>query len=121
MCEPRHTYPIATSFHSDRARPGRSEQSVLSFSANRSSLLIGELLLGNLSETVVVVGKAQAGIRFNEHIEGDGPTFAHACKLGLEGIISKRKDSVYRSGRSPDWLKMKNPAAPAVTREAEED
>jgi ATP-dependent DNA ligase len=47
--------------------------------------------------------------------------FAHACKLGLEGIVSKRKDSAYRSGRSPDWLKMKNPDAPAVTREAEED
>jgi bifunctional non-homologous end joining protein LigD len=69
-----------------------------------------------------VLAKARPGIRFNEHIEGDGPTvFAHACKLGLEGIVSKRKDSAYRSGRSPDWLKMKNPAAPAVKREAEED
>jgi ATP-dependent DNA ligase len=58
----------------------------------------------------------------NEHIEGDGPTvFAHACKLGLEGIVSKQKDSDYRSGRSPDWLKMKNPAAAAVKREAEEE
>jgi hypothetical protein len=55
-------------------------------------------------------------------MEGDGSTvFAHACKIGLEGIVSKRKDSAYRSGRSPDWLKMKNPVAPAVTREAEED
>jgi bifunctional non-homologous end joining protein LigD len=62
------------------------------------------------------------GLRFNEHLEGDGPTvFAHACKMGLEGIVSKRKNSPYRSGRSPDWLKMKNPAAPAVKREAEED
>jgi ATP-dependent DNA ligase len=59
---------------------------------------------------------------FNEHIEGDGPTvFAHACKMGLEGIVSKRKDSAYRSGRSPDWLKMKNPEASAVKREAEEE
>ena len=59
-----------------------------------------------------IVAKAGAGIRFNEHMEGDGPTvFVHACKLGLEGIVSKRKDSPYRSGRSPDWLKMKNPAA----------
>jgi ATP-dependent DNA ligase len=33
--------------------------------------------------------------------------------MGLEGIVSKRKDSAYRSGRSPDWLKMKNAAAPA--------
>src|SRR5215468_10413847 len=62
-----------------------------------------------------MLAKAGLGLRFNEHIEGDGPTvFAHACKMGLEGIVSKRKDSMYRSGRSPDWLKMKNPAAPAV-------
>src|SRR5439155_26684702 len=69
-----------------------------------------------------ILAKAGSGIRFNEHIEGDGPSvFAHACKMGLEGIVSKRKDSAYRSGRSPDWLKMKNPACAAVTREAEED
>ena len=61
-------------------------------------------------------------LRFNEHLEGDGPTiFAHACKLGLEGIVSKRLGSHYRSGRPTDWLKFKNPAAPAVKREAEED
>src|SRR5262249_29788191 len=55
-----------------------------------------------------IVAKASPGIRFNEHMEGDGPTvFAHACKLGLEGIVSKRKDSAYRSGRSPDWLKIR--------------
>ena len=47
--------------------------------------------------------------------------FNHACRMGLEGIVSKRKDSPYRSGRSPDWLKMKNPACEAVRREAEED
>jgi ATP-dependent DNA ligase len=39
--------------------------------------------------------------------------FRHACKMGLEGIVSKRKGSPYRSGRSPDWLKMKNPACEA--------
>jgi hypothetical protein len=37
------------------------------------------------------------------------------------GIVSKRLGSRYRSGRSPDWLKMKNPACAAVKREAEED
>jgi hypothetical protein len=53
-----------------------------------------------------IVAKSGPGIRFNEHMEGDGETvFRHACKLGLEGVVSKRKDSVYRSGRSPDWLK----------------
>jgi hypothetical protein len=69
---------------------------------------------------VSVVAKAGPGMRFNEHIEGHGPTvFAHACKLGLEGNMSNGR--TYRSGRSPDWLKMKNPSAAAVTREAEED
>jgi len=66
--------------------------------------------------------RAAPGLRLNEHIEADGPTvFAHACQMGLEGIVSKRKSSTYRSGRSPDWLKSKNPASEAVRREAEED
>jgi bifunctional non-homologous end joining protein LigD len=48
-----------------------------------------------------ILAKARTGIRFNEHVEGDGPTvFAHACKLGLEGIASKRKNSAYRSTKS---------------------
>jgi ATP-dependent DNA ligase len=69
-----------------------------------------------------VLAKAGPGLRLNEHIEGDGPTvFAHACNMGLEGIVSKHKASTYRSGRSPDWLKCKNPACEAVKREAEED
>jgi ATP-dependent DNA ligase len=41
--------------------------------------------------------------------------------MGLEGIVSKRLGSRYRSGRSKDWLKFKNLDAPAVKREAEED
>ena len=54
--------------------------------------------------------------------EADGPlVFQHAGKLGLEGMVSKRRNSPYRSGRSLDWIKSKNPAAPAVRREAEED
>jgi len=44
-----------------------------------------------------------------------------AFKLGLEGIVSKRLGSRCRSGRSKDWLKFKNPEAPAVKREAEEE
>ena len=52
-----------------------------------------------------VLAKAGPGIRFNEHIEGDGPTvFDHSCKLGLEGIVSKRLGSPYRSGRSRDGV-----------------
>jgi ATP-dependent DNA ligase len=70
-----------------------------------------------------LLARVASGLRFNEHVdEKDGPlVFAQACKLGLEGSVSKRHDSSYRSGRSPDWIKSKNPAAPAVRREAEED
>jgi ATP-dependent DNA ligase len=70
-----------------------------------------------------LLARAGPGLRFNEHMdEHNGPlVFQHACKLGLEGIVSKRRNSRYRSGRSPDWIKSKNPAAPAVKREAEED
>jgi hypothetical protein len=67
-------------------------------------------------------GQGRRCIWLNEHIEADGEiVYRHACKLGLEGIVNKRKDSPYRSGRSPDWLKSKNPSCAAVKREAEED
>jgi len=61
-------------------------------------------------------------IVLNQHYEGDGEiVFSLACKLGCEGIVSKWLGSIYRRGRSPLWLKVKNPNAPAVKREAEED
>ena len=61
-------------------------------------------------------------IVFNEHYTGDGAIiYKHACALGCEGIVSKRLGSPYRSGRADYWIKVKNPAAPAVTREAEEE
>jgi bifunctional non-homologous end joining protein LigD len=66
-----------------------------------------------------LVRKASWAVQLNEHIAERGDiVFRHACKLGFEGIVSKRKDSPYRSGRSP-WLKMKNANAPAMKREAE--
>jgi len=40
---------------------------------------------------------------------GDGAAiFAHACRMGLEGIVAKRRDMAYRSGRVKSWLKIKN-------------
>ncbi|HLH92051.1 MAG TPA: DNA ligase [Xanthobacteraceae bacterium] len=66
--------------------------------------------------------KAPAAIAMNEHHEGDGPAlFAAACAKGLEGIVSKRATSRYRSGRCDDWRKAKNPSSPAARREALED
>ena len=70
-------------------------------------------------------GTTSPGLLINDWIEGaesDGATvFQHACSLGLEGIVSKRKGSRYNSGRSPYWLKLKNPDSPAVRRETEEE
>jgi bifunctional non-homologous end joining protein LigD len=58
-----------------------------------------------------------AGIRLSQHMEEGGPAmFQHACAMGLEGIVSKRRDRPYRSGRSHDWVKVKNPDAPAAQR-----
>jgi bifunctional non-homologous end joining protein LigD len=75
------------------------------------------------AKLVSILARAAPGVRFNEHLdEEDGPlVFHHACKLGLEGIVSKRRDSLCSSGRSRHWIKSKNPNAPAVKREAEED
>jgi bifunctional non-homologous end joining protein LigD len=55
-----------------------------------------------------ILTKAGPGLRLNEHLEHeDGEmVFRHACRMGLEGIVSKRLGSPYRSGRSKDWLKF---------------
>jgi hypothetical protein len=63
-----------------------------------------------------ILGNSRSGVRLNEHLEHEcGLTvFQLVCKMAVEGIVSKRLGSRYRSGRSPDWLKFKNPDAPAV-------
>ena len=71
-----------------------------------------EPLLTRKKTLLSLIRSAPAGIRYNEHLEGEGDViFRHACKLGCEGIVSKRADSPYRSGRSRDWIKTKSPAA----------
>jgi bifunctional non-homologous end joining protein LigD len=56
-----------------------------------------------------LLGGSQKGrIRYSEHVEGDGSTILNeACRLGLEGIVSKRADLPYMPGRSDAWLKIK--------------
>ena len=69
------------------------------------------------SRLAKLLRRAKLGIRFSEHIEADGAkVFAHACKLGLEGIVSKRHDAPYRSGRARTWIKVKNTKASAYLR-----
>jgi len=69
-----------------------------------------------------LLARAPDGISFNEHLGHDGASvFEAACKMGLEGIVSKRLGAPYRSGRSRDCVKTKNPASPAMHRLLEED
>jgi ATP-dependent DNA ligase len=64
--------------------------------------LRGEPLIYRKAALARLLRRSRDGIQYIEHIEAaDGATvFDHACKLGLEGIVSKRRDSIYRSGRS---------------------
>jgi bifunctional non-homologous end joining protein LigD len=49
---------------------------------------------------------AETDVQFSESFEVDGPDmFAHACSIGLEGVVSKVRDSRYSSGRGKDWVK----------------
>src|ERR1700730_14069132 len=57
------------------------------------------------------------GMRFSELLDGVGETiFRQVCNMGLEGIVSKRRDFPYRSGRCKSWVKIKNPASAAMLR-----
>lgn len=56
----------------------------------------------------VLAKKTSDHVRFSEIFDAPlDAVFASACKLGLEGLIAKRRDSVYISRRSPDWIKLK--------------
>ncbi|MFL6799884.1 MAG: hypothetical protein ACJ8F3_21015 [Xanthobacteraceae bacterium] len=66
--------------------------------------------------------KPRAGLVLNATYEAPGEiVFEHACALGCEGIVSKHLGSAYLSGRTDVWRKIKNPAAPAMRREFEEN
>jgi bifunctional non-homologous end joining protein LigD len=78
-----------------------------------------------LGERKTALGKlllrSRGGIQYVEHAEGHGEKmFAAVCDLGLEGIVSKKLGAPYRSGPSKNWIKVKNPKAPAATRAADE-
>jgi bifunctional non-homologous end joining protein LigD len=65
-----------------------------------------------------LLGGRRLGIVPSDHTDG-ATIFGHACKLGLEGIVSKRLSAPYRSGPSRDWLKIKNQESPAMIRARE--
>jgi ATP-dependent DNA ligase len=65
-----------------------------------------------------LLARRPEGIFISEFEQGEiGPDlFRQACKFGLEGLVSKRRESIYRAGRSPSWVKVKNRAHPAMQR-----
>jgi bifunctional non-homologous end joining protein LigD len=83
--------------------------------------LRGEPIETRKAELARLLDGCRPALVFNRVFEEPGPVvFEHACKLGCEGIVSKRRASHYIAGRTDHWLKIKNPEAPAVRR-AEED
>ena len=67
-----------------------------------------EPLVRRKAQLVSLTGRATGRIRYSDHITGDGKAFlAEACRVGLEGIVSKRLDKPYRPGRGSDWVKAK--------------
>ena len=102
LSEPRRTFVELLEFDGEdlRGRPLTARREVLAW-----------LLRG-----------APAGIALNAHNEAEArsSTTGTPPRSVCEGIVSKRLDLPYRSGRSDCWIKVKNPNAPAVTREAEE-
>jgi ATP-dependent DNA ligase len=75
-------------------------------------------LMNRKATLASLLRRSRDGIQYVEHIEAtDGrAVFDHACKLGLEGIVSKRRDKPYEHGRSRTWLKVRNPASAAAKR-----
>ena len=52
---------------------------------------------------------SHGAIRYSDHVAGNGrATFDAAARLGLEGVVGKRRNSRYQAGRSPDWVKVRH-------------
>ena len=79
-------------------------------------------LIERKRQLIKLIGRTKwRSIQYSAHLKGSGASvLAHACRLGLEGIVSKRVDAPYRSGLSNVWLKSKNPASEAVRRKKED-
>jgi bifunctional non-homologous end joining protein LigD len=108
-----------TSFHALQTALSEGRSDVLTFYAfdllhldgvdlRRCTLEERKEVLGLLLGVEDGDGDPTSAVRFSKHIAGEGPAFyRQACNARLEGILSKRRDQPYASGRSRDWLKIK--------------
>ena len=101
--------------HSDfaalRTKVGGEQASLVAFDLlNLEGADLRQRPLEERREALAQVVAEADGVRFSAALTTEGATvFAHACRLGLEGIVSKRAGSCYRSGPSRNWLKRLNP------------
>ena len=73
-----------------------------------NTALLEEPLIERKSQLEELLTKSTKVTRYSEHFEEPGETMlAHACRMGLEGVISKQIDAPYHSGRTLDWIKSK--------------
>jgi ATP-dependent DNA ligase len=124
VCPPRRRHSEQADQLRHRAEPGHHEHPRPSTAFDLLELNGEHLRPRPLGERkarlATLLGRKTGAIVFNEHTDEDGATvFLHACKLGFEGIVSKRLSATYKSGPSRDWIKVKNPDSPAMLRHRE--
>jgi bifunctional non-homologous end joining protein LigD len=98
-------------FHAFATRDGCSHAALITFDllALDGVDLRDRPLLERRDQLAELTSNAPDGLGFSEGYVGDGLTlFRHVCETGLEGIVSKKLTSRYRSGRSDDWRKTKS-------------
>jgi bifunctional non-homologous end joining protein LigD len=100
-------------FHALRRELGKTDSNRLVFYAFdllylNGKDLRGQPLLSRKRQLKKLLAGAPDALRYVDHLEGSGADiFEHACALGAEGIVSKKRDAAYRSGRQGDWIKSK--------------
>jgi ATP-dependent DNA ligase len=96
------------------ARSSRNDGRLQPESALHGQDLRGMPLGDRKKRLARLLGGRRLGIVLSDHTDDDGATiFRPVCRMGLEGIVSKRLSAPYRSGPSRDWIKVKNPDSPA--------
>src|SRR6185437_13367981 len=69
--------------------------------------LTNKELIDRKSQLATILKKAKAPLHFSEHLESSPDLLEKACKIGAEGLVSKKKDSLYQGRRTTDWIKSK--------------
>ena len=111
MASPSSHAGPTTRGHASRA--GHGSRAGLVYLAFDLLEIEGESLLRQPLESrkarlAALVGSGTSRIRYSEHVVGQGPAFfEHATRLGVEGMVSKRRDAAYQPGRRSGWLKIK--------------